>query len=279
MTLHDREILARHLSRVPVHRALIRALENRLFDRELLVHPVLDIGCGDGHFAAVVFSGGIDLGMDVSTAAVAEARRNGPYRHLLIASGTALPCHGGMFHTVVSNCAIEHVADSEALVGEVARVLAPGGKFIFSVMNDKFTDMLFVVRTLRRIGMRKLAGAYGRWWNRRAVHCCLESPEEWRERLARHNLTVVSHTYYLSLDATRVFELAHYYYALPALLCRGLAGRWNWGKLPVQSRPAFGRLQPYAEEPWPADGAASFFVACKGNPLLPAAAGGAGRDQ
>ena len=85
------DVLSQHLSRVPVHRALIRALEHRLFAQETLVHPVLDIGCGDGHYAAAAFPGGIDVGIDVTEEIVAEARRNGPYGRVEIASGTALP--------------------------------------------------------------------------------------------------------------------------------------------------------------------------------------------
>jgi SAM-dependent methyltransferase len=257
------DLLSLHLSRVPVHRALIRVLENRLFNREILLAPVLDLGCGDGHFAAVAFPQGIHVGIDSSTQAAVEARRNGVYRHLVVASGTALPCPDAAFRTVISNCAIEHIADSECLVSEVARVLVPGGKFVFSVMNNRFTGMLFIVRCLLQMRLEKVARAYGRWWNRRAAHNCLESPDDWMERLGRHGLTVESHTYYLSAEATRVFELAHYYFAVPALVCRKLTGRWHLRKMSGRLRLAYRWLKPHALERWPAVGSASFFIAGK----------------
>jgi len=56
--IESNDLLTQHLSRVPVHRALIRVLENRLFAELKLERPVLDIGCGDGHYAAVAFPGG-----------------------------------------------------------------------------------------------------------------------------------------------------------------------------------------------------------------------------
>jgi SAM-dependent methyltransferase len=257
------DVLAEHLSRVPVHRALIRTLEHRLFEREELARPVLDIGCGDGHFAAVAFRGGIDAGIDPSPAAVAEARQNGPYRNLAVASGTALPFGDETFRTVVSNCAVEHVAEVDALVREAARVLMPGGRFLFSVMNDRFTGMLFSVRALRRMRLGGLADRYGRWWNRRAVHHHLDSPETWHARLGGCGLKLETETGYMSLEATCVFELAHYLYAVPAFLARKCAGRWSLRRSGAASSLAYRWLKPHAFEPWPAVGSCTFYRARK----------------
>lgn len=256
------DILAQHLARVPVHRALIRALEHRLFSEEKLEHPVLDIGCGDGHFAAAAFPGGIDVGIDVTEAIVSEARKYGPYQRAEVADGTRLPYADGSFRTVVSNCVIEHIPDIEALVGEVARVLAPGGRFIFGVPSEYFTDMLFTVSTLKRLGLPGLAERYGRWWNGNAAHFHLDSPQVWRERLARHGLSVDRQVYYMSEAATRVFELSHYY-AVPSIAWHKVTGRWSLQPDRVRSSVAYRWLKPQVEEAWPATGSCSFYVAHK----------------
>jgi SAM-dependent methyltransferase len=256
------DVLSQHLSRVPVHRALIRALEHRLFAQESLVHPVLDIGCGDGHYAAAAFPGGIDVGIDVTEEIVAEARQNGPYGRVEVASGTALPYADATFQTVISNCVIEHIPDIEALVREVSRVLAPGGRFIFSVPDDRFTEMLFTVRTLKRLGLTGLAERYGRWWNGNAAHFHLDSPQMWSERLARYGLSIDRQTYYMSLDATRVFELSHYY-AIPSIIWHKFTGRWTLRPDTVRSSLAYRWLEPYAAESWPDVGSCAFFVAHK----------------
>ena len=107
-----------------MHRALIRALEHRLFAAETLAHPVLDIGCGDGHFAAATFPGGIDVGIDITEEIVAEARKYGPYQRAEVADGTKLPYADGAFRTVVSNCVIEHIPDIEARA-EIMRLFEP----------------------------------------------------------------------------------------------------------------------------------------------------------
>lgn len=256
------DILAQHLALEPVHRALIRSLEHRLFAFQRLEQPVLDIGCGDGIFAALTFPEGIDVGIDVTEALVAEARQRGVYQRVEVASGTALPYADGAFRTVVSNCVIEHIPDVEALLHEVARVLAPGGRFIFSAPNDRFTDMLMTVAALKRLGLGGLAERYGRWWNRHAVHYHLDAPEVWRGRLARHGLTIVSQTPYMSTEAMRVMELSHYY-AIPSIAWRKLTGRWSLRPARVRSSLAYRWLRPYAEQDLPAHGACTFYVTQK----------------
>jgi SAM-dependent methyltransferase len=255
-------MLAQHLARVPVHRALIRTLEHRLFAGETLERPILDIGCGDGHYAAAAFPGGLDVGLDITHEIVAEGRRNGPYGHADVADGTRLPYADAAFRTVVSNCVIEHIPDIEGLVREVARVLTPGGRFLFDVPSEHFTASLFTVSLLRRLGLVRLAAGYGRWWNGRAAHFHLDAPAVWRERLARHGLTADRHVYYMSPAATHVFELSHYY-AIPSLAWRRLTGRWSLRPDQARASLAHRWLRPYAEEDWPAVGACSFFVAHK----------------
>jgi SAM-dependent methyltransferase len=260
--LNGSDILVRHLARVPAHRALIRTLEHRLFAQETVTHPVLDIGCGDGHFAAVAFGSGVDVGIDVAESIVREAKLNGPYAYVSVASGAEIPFSDCMFRTVLSNCAVEHMLDIDSVVGEVARVLKPGGRFIFTVPNDHFTEMLFTVRMLKRIGFNGLAEQYGLRWNKRAAHHHLDGPDAWRGRLTRSGLTVDAWISYMSPGATRVFELAHYF-AVPSLAVRWLTGRWVIWPARVQSSYAHHWLKPYAEEPWPATGSCSFFVAHK----------------
>ncbi len=260
------DVLAQHLALEPVHRALIRTIEHRLFARQVvlqtLARPVLDIGCGDGIFAALTFPDGIDVGIDVTEAIVAEARQRGVYDRVEVASGTALPFADGAFSTVVSNCVIEHIPDVEAVVREVARVLAPGGRFVFSAPNDSFTDMLPTVHTLKRWGLGKLAVQYGNWWNRHAVHYHLDAPEVWRARLAQVGLTIESQIPYMSPDAMRVMEVSHYY-ALPSIVWHKLFGRWSLRPGQVRSSLAYRWLRPYAEQDLPPYGACTFYVTRK----------------
>jgi SAM-dependent methyltransferase len=256
------DVFTRHLARVPVHRALIRALEHQLFCQEEAAHPLLDIGCGDGYFASLVFPEGIDCGVDVGLSIVAEARANASYRYLAAADGCRLPFPDESFQSVVSNCVIEHIADIDAVVQEVARVLKPQGRFVFSVPNHLFSEQLFTSSLLRKAGMLGLAHRFETWWNRNAAHKHLDSPEVWQERLARYGLAIRRQAYYMSPAATKAFELAHYY-AVPSALVHAFVGRWSLFPGRAHASLAYRWLERYAREQPPSIGSCNFYVAYK----------------
>lgn len=52
------------------------------------------------------------------------------------------PVPSGAYRAVFANFVLEHVRDVEAVVGEVARVLAPGGRFITTVPNPRAPEFL-----------------------------------------------------------------------------------------------------------------------------------------
>jgi hypothetical protein len=110
--------------------------------------------------------------------------------------------------------------------------------------------------------LKGLAARFGRWWNANAAHFNLDAPDVWRARLARHGLTIVRQTPYMSDAAVRALELTHYY-AAPSLIWRKLSGRWTLRPQHVRRSFAFRWLLPYVAEPWPEVGACSFYVARK----------------
>ena len=56
MSTDTDDLLWRHLRGVPAFRALLRAVESRFYQDLELPRPVLDLGCGDGHFAGTTFA-------------------------------------------------------------------------------------------------------------------------------------------------------------------------------------------------------------------------------
>src|SRR6478672_9776565 len=126
--------LRRHLDTMAPHRALLRAVECKLMgpvvQRNTDAVPILDIGCGDGHFASIAYTQPIDVGIDVRVGELAEAAaRPGVYHAVAMASATSLPFPDASFGTVISNCVIEHIVDNDAVLAEIARVLRGGGTF------------------------------------------------------------------------------------------------------------------------------------------------------
>lgn len=187
--------------------------------------PMLDVGCGDGHFASLLFPEGVDAGIDPSPKAVEEARSRGVYRELQVADACELPYPDGSFASVLSNCTLEHIPDLDGALGEIARVLRPGGLFATTVPSPNYERFLLGSTLFSALGLRPLARLYGGWMTRISYHYHYYSPEEWASRLAARGLVVRESEYYFSRAAHRLFDLSHYISA-HSLLVRKLTGRW-----------------------------------------------------
>jgi SAM-dependent methyltransferase len=91
--------------------------------------PVLDLGCGVGHSYREL-SPRPTVGVDVDPAALADQDRE-----TVAADMRELPLADHAFASVLSVQSLEHVPDPERALGEVVRVLAPGGRAIFVTPN------------------------------------------------------------------------------------------------------------------------------------------------
>jgi SAM-dependent methyltransferase len=94
---------------------------------------VLDVGCGEGQVARLAEAVGADLvvGVDPTWAQVRVAVERGGLPRYLRAGAAGLPFAGEAFDTVVACLVFEHIEAVDDAVAEVARVLEPGGRFLF----------------------------------------------------------------------------------------------------------------------------------------------------
>jgi SAM-dependent methyltransferase len=256
----------RHLRTVPVHRALIRATEAYLFATVDLPRPLLDVGCGDGHFTRMVRGEPADAGIDLNAADVRDAARRGVYEGVAVASGAALPFPDGAFASVMSNCVLEHIPPLDETLREISRVLRPGGAFVTSVPSHNFPRHLLGATLPRAVGLAGLGDAYGRFFNRISHHYHTDPLDVWRARLAAAGLEVVRWRGYLSREAMWLFDLSHYYGA-PTLVSKRLFGRWVLWPDKVRHWPPerwlARRLVRYCEEDPGTEGAYLFLVCRK----------------
>lgn len=219
------DFLRPHLLTLPIHRAMLRAVEARLFAEIApdLAEPMIDIGSGDGTFVQIAFPGKRVFGIDPIRSDTREALRRGVYAGLSVADGAALPFADASFASAISNCVLEHVIPLDATLREVARVLRPGGQFVASVVGNRFPQDLLGTTLLNAVGLD--GSRYGRWFNQISYHFNTLSASEWSARFNAAGLEVITCRPYFSAAALKLFDFSHYYGA-PALLTHKLTGRW-----------------------------------------------------
>ena len=100
----------------------------------LVGQRVLELGCGAAQCSRWLAARGAQaIGVDIS---VAQLRHAGGTVPVVAGTATALPFHDGQFETAFASYgAVQFVADLDVLLAEVARVLRPGGRWVFSVTH------------------------------------------------------------------------------------------------------------------------------------------------
>ena len=218
-------ILFRHLRDLPYFRAMLRAVEDRFYQDITLPAPVLDMGCGDGHFASVAFQQPLDVGLDPWVNPLKEAYGRGCYRMVLQADGARMPFPTGWFASVVSNSVLEHIPHIEQVLAEIARVVRPSGLFVFCVPNDRFTVELQGATILRNIGLKGASQSYSRLFNRISRHAHTDPHDVWEKRLTKSGFEIEKCWDYFPPKSLHVLEMGHFL-GFPALLTRKLTGNW-----------------------------------------------------
>lgn len=141
-----------HILRVSVNPIRMEYIENILnslgWRRTGL--RVLDVGCGGGYLPEELtrlFSqvSGVDLSRASVAAALAHARLTDLQISYRVARAESLPFADASFDLVTCCDVLEHVDDLDRTLAEAARVLKPGGIFIYDTINRTFMTRLGVV--------------------------------------------------------------------------------------------------------------------------------------
>lgn len=177
--------------------ALWRAIEASLLNPLPFKKPILDLGCGDGLFAKMLFSGRRNeiIGIDVSEACLTAAKSQRIYKGVILCDGAELPYKDNSFATVMSNCVLEHIVDDAKVLQEVSRVLKDGGLFVFTVPSENFIPNLI-----------NHGKDYVEQLNKRLEHFHYRSPSDWRELLHLSGLTLETFSYFLPRQVQHVWE-------------------------------------------------------------------------
>ena len=112
---------------------------------------VLDIGCGGGFLAEQFAALGCHVtGVDPSPASIGTARAHAAARGLRIdyrvGAGEELPVQDAAFDVACCCDVLEHVADVDRVISETARVLKPGGLYLFDTVNRTRLSRLVMIK-------------------------------------------------------------------------------------------------------------------------------------
>jgi 2-polyprenyl-6-hydroxyphenyl methylase / 3-demethylubiquinone-9 3-methyltransferase len=165
------------------------------FQRVLSHHKVLqrgqrsllDVGCGGGllaeEFARAGFEvAGIDPAPETIATARAHAATSGLHIEYQTGSGEQLPFADASFDLVACCDVLEHVDDVNRVISEIARVMKPGGLFLYDTVNRTFISKLAMIKVMQEWRSTAFAAPNSHVWEK------FIKPEELVILFRRHGL-------------------------------------------------------------------------------------------
>lgn len=219
------DFFRRYLDEAPLPLALERSLECAILSRQEFTRPILDIGCGEGMFARVLFDEPVDVGIDPQQSELDRAKQYGAYKELIRCYGASIPKKDGEFRTVFSNSVLEHIPDLEPVVREARRLIAADGVFYATVPTDLFDHYSMAYQLLDGLGLKAAAAAFSRFFNRFWRHYHYHTPEGWAELFSRNGFRVERRWQYCP-KAVGVLDDAMAFPALPSIFVKKALNRW-----------------------------------------------------
>ncbi len=183
--------LLRYISMAPLALAFERVVEYRILKEQEFERPVLDIGCGEGVFANILFSSKIDLGIDPNPKELKRAHDLGGYKELIECFGDKIPKPDGAYRTIFSNSVIEHIVDIKPVLAEAYRLLAPGGRLYLTVPSNRFDEYTFISQILLFFGLKNWQKRFSFFFNRFWAHYHYYDPEQWSKIVSEPGFEVV----------------------------------------------------------------------------------------
>ena len=225
MKFNTAPILREYIACAPLPLAIERSIECRLYKGRAFERPILDVGCGEGLFAKILFAEPVDTGIDPDARELQYALELGAYSELIQCAGDAIPKPPGYFRTIFSNSVVEHIPELEPVLREVRRVLSEDGVFYFTAPSDMFERYSVLYQLCRRLGMKRLGDQYRAFFNRfwRHYHCY--SLAQWTSMVERCGFRVLeAFTYNPAMVCLMNDALVPF--SFPSFVAKRLTNRW-----------------------------------------------------
>lgn len=169
----NKDIFFTYLKEAPLALALERTIEGSIYNNFEFFKPVLDIGCGEGMYAKILFQNKVDVGIDPNREEINRAKKYNAYNELICCYGDKIPKPDKSFSTIFSNSVLEHIPDLKPVLIEAHRLLADNGRFYVTIPTDHFEQNTVITKILQFLRLKTLETRYRKFFNRfwQHYHC------------------------------------------------------------------------------------------------------------
>lgn len=190
-------------------KAVLRAIEAKIMSSLDFAEPVLDIGCGDGIFSAVLLKGKKVIGLDISLRSLKRTKNRKFYSGLVVADAKHLPFKNSCFASILINSSLEHIPEYclPRVLIEANRVLGKGRKIVVTVNSSSFGNEDPLKKILSKAKLDSLALLWHRYRNKRLALFSLKDFDYWQDLFKKTNFKILSSRYYLPPYAENRFFL------------------------------------------------------------------------
>jgi 2-polyprenyl-6-hydroxyphenyl methylase/3-demethylubiquinone-9 3-methyltransferase len=150
---------------------------------------VLDVGCGGGFLSEEFARLGCTVtGIDLSAASIATAMKHAQSGNLQVdyrvGSASALPFPDASFDIVVCCDVLEHLPSLDPAIAEAARVLKPGGLYLFDTINRTIKSYIETILVAQELPLTNFFAPGSHDWRQ------FISPDELAACLKNHHLSL-----------------------------------------------------------------------------------------
>lgn len=216
-----------YLKLAPLPLAIERTQECILLSKHNFEGPILDIGCGDGIFANVLFSKTIDVGIDPNKKELQRAQKTNKYDELIACYGDNIPKPNNSFKTIFSNSVMEHIPDIKPVLKESYRLLDNDGRLYLTLPTQLFDKYTFGYQLLSKLGMKNKGNRFSSFFNKFWSHYHYYDAAGWHDLFRDIGFKVEFEQEY-GKKSMCMFNDFMAFFSFPSFLTRKIANTWFW---------------------------------------------------
>lgn len=225
--MFNQDFFKEYLRQAPLPLAVERTQECILLSKHPFEGPILDLGCGDGIFAQVLFNQKIDVGIDPNKKELQRAKQRNKYKELIECYGNNIPKPDHSFKTIFSNSVMEHIEDIKPVLKETYRLLDKDGRLYLTLPTHLFDHYTLGSQLLTKLGMKKKKTQFSNFFNKFWKHYHYYDAAGWHRLFHEIGFKIEFEQEY-GQKKMCLFNDCMTVFSFPSFLSRKFANTWFW---------------------------------------------------